>query len=48
MLFEAAYDADPIPSLDFGLVAKISRISAKSKLASYAEMVLGSFVFLLV
>ena len=33
---------------DFGLVAKINIIRAKSKQASCAEMVLGSFVFLLV
>ena len=33
---------------DFGLVAKINIIRAKSKPASYAEMVLGSFIFLLV
>ena len=33
---------------DFGLVAKINLIRAKSKQASCAEMVLGSFVFLLV
>ena len=33
---------------DFGLVAKISIIGAKSKQASCVEMVLGSFVFLLV
>ena len=30
---------------DFSLVAKINIIRAKSKQASYAEMVLGSFVF---
>ena len=33
---------------DFGLVTKVSIIRAKSKQASCAEMVLGSFVFLLV
>ena len=33
---------------DFGLVAKINIIRAKSKQASCAEMVLGSFDFLLV
>ena len=33
---------------DFGLVAKINIIRAKSKQASCAEMVLGSFFFLLV
>ena len=33
---------------DFGQVAKINTIRAKSKQASCAEMVLGSFVFLLV
>ena len=33
---------------DFGLVAKLNTIRAKSKQASYAEMVVGSFVFLLV
>ena len=33
---------------DLGLVAKINIIRAKSKQASCADMVLGSFVFLLV
>ena len=33
---------------DFGLVAKTNIIRAKSKQASCAEMVLGSFLFLLV
>ena len=33
---------------DFGLVAKINIIRGKSKQASCAEMLLGSFVFLLV
>ena len=32
---------------DFGQVAKINIIHAKSKQASCAEMMLGSFVFLL-
>ena len=32
---------------DFGLVAKINILRAKSKQACCAEMVLGSFVFLL-
>ena len=35
-------------SSDFGLVAKINIIRAKSRQASCAEMVLGSSVFLLV
>ena len=33
---------------DFGLVAKIKITRAKSKQGSCAEMVLGSFVYLLV
>ena len=43
-LLKADYYADPIPSSDFGLVAKINISRAKSKQSSCAEMVLGSFV----
>ena len=38
----------PFRASDFGVVAKINLIRAKSQLTSCAEMVLGSFVFLLV
>ena len=44
-LFEAAYYAEPIPSLGFGLATKINIIRAKSKLASYAEMMSGHSFF---